>query len=85
MADLFWLTRAQIRQIAPDFPLSHGAPQVDDQRVVSDIPHLIPQWPVLARRACRVRAAQTLYNRSRAMESPCRAQPHLCRTRGPSR
>ena len=41
MADLFWLTRAQIRRIAPYFPLSHGVPRVDDQRVVSGIIHVI--------------------------------------------
>ena len=41
MADLFWLTRAQLRRIAPFFPLSHGVPRVDDQRVVSGILHVI--------------------------------------------
>ncbi|MGY4799872.1 transposase [Teichococcus aerofrigidensis] len=41
MADLFWLTKAQIRRIAPYFPLSHGVPRVDDQRVVSGILHVI--------------------------------------------
>ena len=24
MTDLFWLTKAQVRRIAPYFPLSHG-------------------------------------------------------------
>ena len=63
MADLFWLTRAQIRWIAPYFPLSHGGPRVDDQRVVSGILHII-------RNGLRWRAApaaygphKTLYNR----------------------
>ena len=37
MADLFWLMKAQIRRIAPYFPLSHGVPRVDDQRVVGGI------------------------------------------------
>ena len=41
MAALFWLTRAQIRRIAPHFPLSHGVTWVDDQRVVSGIIHVI--------------------------------------------
>jgi transposase len=41
MADLFWLTKTQIRRIAPYFPLSHGVPRVDDQRVVSGIIHVI--------------------------------------------
>ncbi|MDB5370670.1 MAG: hypothetical protein JWP20_2228, partial [Roseomonas sp.] len=26
MADMFWLTKAQIQRIAPYFPLSHGVP-----------------------------------------------------------
>jgi transposase len=41
MADLFWLTKVQICRIAPYFPLSHGVPRVDDQRVVSGILHVI--------------------------------------------
>ena len=41
MADLFWLTRAQLRRIAPFLPLSHGVPRVDDRRVVSGILHVI--------------------------------------------
>ena len=41
MAELFWLTKAQIRRIAPYFPLSHGVPRVDDQRVISGILHVI--------------------------------------------
>ena len=63
MADLFWLTKAQIRRIAPYFPLSHGVPRVDDQRVVSGILHVI-------RNGLRWRDApteygphKTLYNR----------------------
>ena len=30
MADLFLLSGAQLRQIEPYFPLSHGIPRVDD-------------------------------------------------------
>lgn len=63
MADLFWLTKAQIRRITPYFPLSHGVPRVDDQRVVSGIIHVI-------RNGLRWRDApadygphKTLYNR----------------------
>ncbi len=41
MADLFWLTRAEIRRIAPFFPLSHGVPRVDDHRVVGGIIHMV--------------------------------------------
>lgn len=39
MADLFWLTKAQIERILHYFSLSHGVPRVDDQRVVSGIIH----------------------------------------------
>jgi transposase len=63
MADLFWLTKVQIRRIMPYFPLSHGMPRVDDQRVVSGIIHVI-------RNGLRWRDApadygphKTLYNR----------------------
>jgi len=37
MGDLFWLSAAQMRRIEPCFPLSHGMPRVDDQRVISGI------------------------------------------------
>jgi hypothetical protein len=29
MSDLIWLSAAQMRRIAPYFPLSHGVPRVD--------------------------------------------------------
>ena len=41
MADLFWLSEAQMRQIEPYFPLSHGMPRVDDRRVLSGIVFVI--------------------------------------------
>lgn len=37
MDDLFWLSEAQMRRIAPYFPLSHGVPRVDDRKIVSGI------------------------------------------------
>jgi transposase len=37
MSDLWTLCEAQMRRIEPHFPLSHGAPRVDDRRVVSGI------------------------------------------------
>ena len=37
MNDLIWLSEAQMRQIEPYFPLSHGVPRVDDRRVLSGI------------------------------------------------
>ena len=41
MSDYFWLREAQFERIKPYFPLSHGAPRVDDRRVVSGIIHVI--------------------------------------------
>ncbi len=35
--DLFMLSEAQMRRIAPYFPLSHGIPRVDDRLIVSAI------------------------------------------------
>jgi transposase len=37
MAEFRWLSEAQMRRIAPYFPLSHGVPRVDDRRVISGI------------------------------------------------
>jgi putative transposase len=37
MSDLIWLSDAQMHEIAPYFPLSHGVPRVDDRRIVSGI------------------------------------------------
>ena len=35
--DLFWLSEAQMRRLAPFFPKSRGRPRVDDRRVLSGI------------------------------------------------
>ena len=37
MSDLFMPSEAQMRRIAPYFPLSHGVPRVDGRRVISGI------------------------------------------------
>ncbi|MEM8571543.1 MAG: IS5 family transposase [Pseudomonadota bacterium] len=37
MSDLCWLSDAQIAQLEPFFPRSHGRPRVDDKRVLSGI------------------------------------------------
>ncbi len=37
MSDLILLSEAQMRRIAPHFPLLHGVPRVDDRRVISGI------------------------------------------------
>ncbi len=41
MADLFWLSGAQMRRIEPCFPLSHGMPRMEDRRVLSGIVFVI--------------------------------------------
>jgi transposase len=37
MSDLMLLSEAQMRRIAPYFPLSHGVPRVDDRLIISGI------------------------------------------------
>jgi len=47
MDDLFLLSERQMASISPFFPLAHGAPRVDDRRVVSGIVYVIKnglQW-----------------------------------------
>src|SRR3984957_16843184 len=41
MADLFLLSRVQMRRIERYFPLSHGVARVDDRRIVSAIGFVI--------------------------------------------
>ena len=41
MADLFLLSRVQMRRIERYFPLSHGVARVDDRRIVSAIVFVI--------------------------------------------
>ena len=63
MAELFLLSRAQMRRIEPFFPRSRGLPRVDDRRVISGIVYVIRhglQW----RDAPRAYGPhKTLYNR----------------------
>ena len=54
---------AQLRRIAPFFPLSHGVPRVDDRRVVSGILHLIRNGLRWRDAAEAYRPHKTLYNR----------------------
>ena len=59
----YLLTASQTEQLSPRFPLSHGVPRVDDQRVISGIIYVIRhglQWRD-APAACG--AHKTLYNR----------------------
>ena len=47
MRTLFYLSESQLERIKPFFPRSHGAPRVDDRRVVSGIIYAIKhglQW-----------------------------------------
>jgi transposase len=63
MGDLFLLSEAQMAQISPCFPLSHGVQRVDDRRVVSGIVYVIKhglQWKDAPR---GYRPPKTLYNR----------------------
>ncbi len=41
MSEPWLLSEAQMRRIEPYFPLSHGAPRVDDRRAVSGIIYVI--------------------------------------------
>src|SRR6185437_1804406 len=63
MADLFLLSRVQMRRIERYFPLSHGIARVDDRRIVSAIVFVIkngPRW----RDAPRAYGPhKTIYNR----------------------
>ncbi|MDJ0390862.1 IS5 family transposase [Roseomonas sp. E05] len=63
MANLFWLTKAQIERISRDFPLSHGVPRVDDQRVVSGIIHVIRNGLRWRDAPAEYGPHKTLYNR----------------------
>src|SRR5215211_9240567 len=63
MCDLFLLSQAQMARIVPYFPLAHGVPRVDDQRVVSGIVYVIRnglQWKDAPR---AYGPHKTLYNR----------------------
>ncbi|WP_408870962.1 IS5 family transposase [Acetobacter fabarum] len=47
MSDVFMLSESQMERIEPFFPLAHGVPRVDDQRVLSGIVYVIRnglQW-----------------------------------------
>lgn len=61
MRTLFYLSESQLERIKPFFPRSHGAPRVDDRRVVSGIIYVIKhglQW-----KEAPDEYGPTLYNR----------------------
>ncbi len=63
MTDLLWLSDEQLSRIKPYFPLSHGMPRVDDQRVISGIVFVIKnglRWRDAPR---EYGPHKTLYNR----------------------
>lgn len=41
MSDQFWLSDHRFARMRPYFPLAHGAPRVDDRRVISGIVFVI--------------------------------------------
>ena len=55
--------KVQVRRITPYFPLSHGVPRVDDQRVVSGIPHVIRNGLRWRDAPVAYGSHKTLYNR----------------------
>ena len=60
---LLYLSESQLERIKPFFPRSHGAPRVDDRRVVSDIIYVIKhglQWKDVPD---EYRPHRSLYNR----------------------
>jgi transposase len=90
MADLFLLSKAQMRRIEPYFPLSHGIARVDDRRVISAIIYVIRNGlrdtGSDAKRCCNgatLRASTVRTRRSItvcALEPPWRVQQDFCRT-----
>jgi hypothetical protein len=75
VGDLILLSEAQMRQIEPYFPLSHGVPRVDDRRVISGIVFVI-------RKACAgvMRRATTGRTR-RSTTGSCGGAGLACSTR----
>ena len=57
------LTLAQLRRMAPHFPLSHGVPRVDDRRVVSGIIYVIRNGLQWKDAPAGYGPPKTLYNR----------------------
>ena len=82
MADLFLLSRVQMRRIERYFPLSHGIARVDDRRIVSAIVFVIKnglRWRDAPR---DYGPHKTIYNRFDSLEPPGRVQQDFRRTGG---
>ena len=82
MSDLFLLSQAQMRRIAPYFPLSHGIPRVDDRRVISGIIFCDQEWSALARCAEGLWPAQDYLQPLHPMERAWGLQPDIRRAGG---
>ena len=63
MSDMFLLSDAQMAQISPFFPLSHGVPRVDGRRVVSGIIFVIRNGLRWRDVPVNYRPHKTIYNR----------------------
>lgn len=63
MSDLFWLSDCQFSRMRPYFPLAHGAPRVDDRRVISGIIHVIRNGLRWCDAPAYYGPHKTLYNR----------------------
>jgi transposase len=63
MGGLFWLTKAQMRLISPNFPRSHGVVRVDDRRVVSGIVFVLKSGLRWRDAPAAYGPHKTLYNR----------------------
>ena len=63
MAEFRWLSEAQMRRIAPYFPLSHGIPRVDDRRVISGIIFVIRNGLRWRDAPAEYGPPKTIYNR----------------------
>lgn len=63
MSHLIWLSEAQMRQIEPHFPLSHGVPRVDDRRIISGIIFVIRNGLRWRDAPAAYGTPKTIYNR----------------------
>ena len=63
MRDLFWLSKEQLSQIAPFFPLAHGVPRVDDRMVISEIIFVLKNGLRWRDAPAEYGPHKTLYNR----------------------
>lgn len=63
MIQPFLLTEPQMLRISPYFPLSHGKPRVDDQRVISGIIYVIRNGLMWRDTPVSYGPYKTIYNR----------------------